>query len=44
MIRSGAASWHDNYLVATTPYQAPNKKWLVKNIKPKDWKLQARLT
>ncbi|MGF9978235.1 MBL fold metallo-hydrolase [Viridibacillus arvi] len=40
MIRSGAASWHNNYLIATTPYQAPQKNWMDKNIKPKDWKLQ----
>ncbi|MFE4428922.1 MBL fold metallo-hydrolase [Peribacillus butanolivorans] len=40
MIRSGAASWHNNHLIATTPYQAPQKKWMNKNIKPKDWKPQ----
>ncbi|MFJ7364121.1 MBL fold metallo-hydrolase [Peribacillus frigoritolerans] len=40
MIRSKAASWHNNYLIATSPYQAPHEKWMNKNIKPKDWKLQ----
>ncbi|MEX3622601.1 MBL fold metallo-hydrolase [Viridibacillus arvi] len=40
MIRSAAASWHNNYLIATTPYQTPQKSWMDKNIKPKDWKLQ----
>ena len=44
MIRSSAASWHNDYLVATVPYQAPDKKWMSKNIKPKAWKLQAHLT
>lgn len=38
MIRSGAAGWHDNYLIAAAPYQAPKKEWMNKNIKPKDWK------
>jgi glyoxylase-like metal-dependent hydrolase (beta-lactamase superfamily II) len=38
MIRSGAASWHDNYLIATAPYRAPQKQWIDKNIKPKNWK------
>jgi hydroxyacylglutathione hydrolase len=37
MIRSGAASWHNNYLIATAPYNAPQKEWINKNIKPKDW-------
>ncbi|RHW34112.1 MBL fold metallo-hydrolase [Lysinibacillus yapensis] len=40
MIRSGAASWHNNHLVALTPYKAPEKEWLNKDIKPKDWKSQ----
>ena len=40
MIRSGAAIWHSNHLIAATPYQAPHKKWINHNIKPKDWKLQ----
>jgi hydroxyacylglutathione hydrolase len=38
MIRSGAASWHNHHLMATTPYQAPNREWMNQNIKPKDWK------
>ncbi|WP_242069082.1 MBL fold metallo-hydrolase [Cytobacillus firmus] len=38
MIRSGAASWHNNHLVANTPYQAPQKEWVNKDIKPKYWK------
>jgi hydroxyacylglutathione hydrolase len=40
MLRSGAASWNNDYLMPTTPYQAPQKKWMDRNIKPKDWKLQ----
>ncbi|MGE6516545.1 hypothetical protein [Lysinibacillus sphaericus] len=40
MIRSGAASWHNDWLIASTPYQANDKKWLHKNIKPIDWKPQ----
>jgi hydroxyacylglutathione hydrolase len=44
MLRSGAASWHNGYLMPTTPYQAPQKKWMEKNIKPKDWKFQDSLT
>lgn len=40
MIRSGAASWHDNRLMATASYQVPHTKWLNNNIKPKDWKSQ----
>jgi hydroxyacylglutathione hydrolase len=40
MIRSGAASWHNNHLIATTTYQVPQKKWMNKNIKPKDRKPQ----
>ncbi len=40
MIRSGAASWHNDWLIASTPYQAPDKKWLHNNIKPIDWKPQ----
>ncbi|WP_318503875.1 MBL fold metallo-hydrolase [Bacillus sp. T3] len=43
MIRSGAASWHNNYLIATTSYQAPRKNWNNKNVKPKDWKTQDTL-
>lgn len=37
MIRSGAAIWHNNHLIATTPYQAPQKKWIDKNRKPRGW-------
>lgn len=40
MIRSRAASWHNNRLIATTPYQAPPTEWKNKNIMPKDWKPQ----
>ncbi|WP_082461021.1 MBL fold metallo-hydrolase [Psychrobacillus sp. FJAT-21963] len=39
MIRSGAAIWHDNHLIATAPYHAPEKEWMDKNIKPKEWKI-----
>lgn len=38
MIRSGAARWQDNQLIATAPYQAPAKEWMDQNIKPKEWK------
>jgi hydroxyacylglutathione hydrolase len=44
MIRSGAANWHNNYLIATAPYVAPQSEWMDKNIKPKDWKPQDLLT
>lgn len=44
MIRSGAASWHNNYLIANVPYQAPQEKWMNKNIKPKDWEPHYFLT
>lgn len=40
MIRSGAASWNSNHLIATTPYIAPPREWMNKNIKPKDWNTQ----
>ncbi len=40
MIRSGAASWHNNHLMATALYQPPQKEWMNKNIKPKNWKPQ----
>ncbi|MFS0575765.1 MBL fold metallo-hydrolase [Sporosarcina sp. 179-K 3D1 HS] len=40
LIRSGAASWQDDRLVANTPYQAPEKKWMDRNIRPKDWEPQ----
>ena len=38
MIRSEAATWKNGYLIASAPYNSPEKKWLSKNIKPKDWK------
>ena len=44
MIRSGAAGWQNNHLIATTPYQAPEKKWMDQNIKPIDWESQELLT
>jgi len=44
MIRSGAANWNNNHLIATVPYVAPQKKWMDKNIKPEDWKPQDFLT
>ncbi|MCM3186048.1 MBL fold metallo-hydrolase [Priestia megaterium] len=44
MVRSGAASWHNNRLMATTPYLAPQREWMNKNIKPKDWKNHDCLT
>lgn len=37
MIRSGAAIWHDHYLIASASYQAPDKEWMRRNIRPKDW-------
>lgn len=37
MIRSGAAIWRDHHLIATAPYTAPEKEWMDKNMKPKDW-------
>lgn len=37
MIRSGAAIWQDNRLVAVTPFQAPPQEWIEKHIQPKDW-------
>jgi len=42
MIRSGAASWHDNHLIATAPYQVPEKEWIKKNIKPREWKVELK--
>lgn len=38
MIRSGAANWYNNHLIATAPYVAAQNKWMDRNIKPKDWK------
>jgi hypothetical protein len=43
MIRSGAASWHNNYLISATPYQSPQKKWMNKIIKPKNWNLRFKV-
>ncbi|WP_081772837.1 MBL fold metallo-hydrolase [Bacillus sp. EB01] len=40
MIRSAAAIWKNNHLIAATPYQAPQENWMNKNIKPRDWKTQ----
>ncbi len=37
MIRSGAAIWSDGVLVASTAYKAPDKEWMLKDIKPKNW-------
>jgi glyoxylase-like metal-dependent hydrolase (beta-lactamase superfamily II) len=37
MIRSGAASWQNGYLIANAPYTAPQTEWMDKNIKPKEW-------
>jgi hydroxyacylglutathione hydrolase len=39
MIRSGAAVWHNDKLIAATPYKAPQKKWTDENTKPKGWKI-----
>ena len=38
MIRSGAAGWHNNRLIAAAPYEAPQEQWMDQNIKPRDWK------
>jgi hydroxyacylglutathione hydrolase len=43
MIRSRAAIWHNNRLIAATPYQAPQMKWMKKNVMPKDWKPQDQI-
>ncbi|MFC5603474.1 MBL fold metallo-hydrolase [Sporosarcina koreensis] len=37
MIRSEAAIWHDDRLVASAPYDAPDKKWMDKKCKPVNW-------
>lgn len=37
MIRSQAATWNNDILMATAPYQAPQKEWLDRRIIPKDW-------
>ncbi|NLC77310.1 MAG: MBL fold metallo-hydrolase [Clostridia bacterium] len=39
MLRSGAARWQDNRLVAGAPFRAPSQEWIKRNIKPKDWKV-----
>jgi len=38
MIRSRAATWQDDRLIASAPYKAAEKKWMNMNVKPKDWK------
>ncbi|KAA0965712.1 MBL fold metallo-hydrolase [Sporosarcina sp. ANT_H38] len=38
MIRSGAATWHNNQFIATAPHQAPQEEWMNRNTKPIDWK------
>lgn len=38
MIRSKAAAWQGDRFIASIQYEAPKKKWMSKNIKPKDWK------
>ncbi|OCA84018.1 MBL fold metallo-hydrolase [Bacillus sp. FJAT-27225] len=40
MIRSGAASWQNDYLIATALYTAPQKEWVDKDIKPKNWQIK----
>lgn len=40
MIRSKAASWQGDRLMASVLYEAPEKEWMDKNMKPKDWKKQ----
>ncbi|MFF5994921.1 MBL fold metallo-hydrolase [Lysinibacillus sp. KU-BSD001] len=44
MVRSGAASWHNDQLMATAPYDAPQKSWAEKSIKPRDWNTYELLT
>lgn len=39
MIRSGAANWDGHHLIATAPYRVPEKEWMKKNIKPKEWRI-----
>ncbi|GIN84129.1 hypothetical protein J6TS2_05150 [Heyndrickxia sporothermodurans] len=43
MIRSGAANWHNNHLIATATSVEPQKEWMEKNIKPKDWQVKTFL-
>lgn len=38
MIRSRAAVWREDRLIASAPYQAPDRNWMKQNMKPKDWK------
>src|SRR5699024_1243816 len=37
MIRSRAAQWNGDLLMATAPYDVANPKWVERNIQPKDW-------
>lgn len=37
MIRSKAAAWHQGILIATAPYEAPNRKWIEEDWKPRNW-------
>ncbi|MFE7062910.1 MBL fold metallo-hydrolase [Sutcliffiella sp. NPDC057660] len=37
MIRSKAASWHEDRLVPNTPHQPPPKEWMDKHVMPRDW-------
>lgn len=43
MIRSKAASWQNDRLVASAPYNVPQEDWLKKSIMPKDWEPQDSL-
>jgi len=37
MIRSKAATWHQDKLIATAPYEAPIPKWMKEDWKPFNW-------
>lgn len=37
MVRSEAAEWQDDVLMATAPYDIANVKWMERKIRPKDW-------
>ena len=37
MIRSGGAYWQGSRLIAAAPYTVPQKSWLDRNIKPRNW-------
>lgn len=37
MIRSRAAKWNGDLLMATAPYDVADTKWIKQNIQPKDW-------